>query len=135
MHYPYISQKPADEAETFTALIDLARYLRTPDGCPWDREQNSKKFAMFHKEEGQEMIDAFEEGDDALEEEFGDCLFTLLAMVAAAEEEGRFTLESAMRRSLKKMIRRHDHVFGEKKAATAEEAVAAWDKVKAEEKG
>ena len=135
MPYPYIDQKPADEAESFVALIELARYLRTPAGCPWDREQDSQKFAIFHKEEGQEMLDAYAEGNDALEEEFGDCLFTLLAMVAAAEEEGRFTLESAMRRSLEKMIRRHDHVFGENKAATADEAVAAWDKVKAEEKG
>jgi len=64
----------------------------------------------------------------------GDCLFTLLASTAAAEAEGRFTMEGALRRAHEKMIRRHEHVFGENKAATPQEAIDSWNRIKAEEK-
>ena len=85
--------------------------------------------------EGEELVEALERGDNAhSEEEIGDTLFVLLASVAAAEAEGRFSLESALQRVHEKMIRRHDHVFGETKAQTPEEAIAAWDRIKREEK-
>lgn len=133
--FPYLDRQPEDETEAFQALIALARFLRSPQGCPWDREHFTLEFSRFLHEETQELVEAVESGDnDHAEEELGDCLFTLLAAAAAAEEEGRFTLEQAMRRSLEKMIRRHDHVFGDDKAATPEEAVAAWEKIKAAER-
>lgn len=133
--FPYIENKPADEAECFVALAMLARYLRTPDGCPWDREHFTLDFSRFLREEADELVEAVESGDnDHAAEELGDCLFTLLAAAAAAEEEGRFNLERALRRCLEKMIRRHDHVFGDEKANTPDEAVAAWKKIKEGEK-
>jgi uncharacterized protein YabN with tetrapyrrole methylase and pyrophosphatase domain len=133
--FAYLDRRPEDETTCFHALISLARFLRTPQGCPWDREHFTLEFSRFLREEADELVEAVENGDNAhAEEELGDCLFTLLAAAAAAEEEGRFNLEQAMRRSLDKMIRRHDHVFGNEKAATPEEAVAAWEKIKAEEK-
>ena len=33
-----------------------------------------------------------------------------------------------------KMVRRHDHVFGENKALSPEDAVNAWNRIKEEEK-
>lgn len=131
---PHIGNIPQKEQEWYQALIDLARFLRTPEGCPWDREQSAANFAHFATEEAQELVDAFEESDENIAEELGDTLFTLLATAAAAEEEGRFRMEDVLIRAHEKMIRRHDHVFGQKKAATPEEAIAAWKRAKAEEK-
>jgi tetrapyrrole methylase family protein/MazG family protein len=132
--YPYLEREPDSEGEWFYALITLARYLRTPGGCPWDREQSSADFAKFAAGESDEMLEAFSENDDShIAEEVGDTLFCLLASVAAAEEEGRFTLDEVLRGVHAKMIRRHDHVFGTVKATTPEEAVQAWEKAKAAE--
>jgi uncharacterized protein YabN with tetrapyrrole methylase and pyrophosphatase domain len=87
---PYISKFPENEREWFQALADLARYLRTPEGCPWDREHNSRQFAAFMADESKEYVEALDSGDNAhAEEEFGDCLFTLLASAAAAETSAR----------------------------------------------
>jgi uncharacterized protein YabN with tetrapyrrole methylase and pyrophosphatase domain len=134
--YPHAPRTPESEAEWFQALIDLARYLRSPEGCPWDREQTARTFAHFSKEEAAELDQAFESGDKAeIEEEFGDTLFTLLASAAAAEEEGLFTLQAALEKAHEKMIRRHDHVFGHTKAATPQDAIDAWNRIKAKEKG
>lgn len=132
---PYLSKNPDSEQDWFQALADLARYLRTPEGCPWDREQNSRQFAAYAEGEVREFVEALDTTDHAhAEEEFGDAFFTLLASAAAAEEEGRFHLGNALRRAHEKMVARHDHVFGETKAATPEEAVEAWNRRKEEEK-
>lgn len=134
--YAHVNKHPENEGEWFEALVALARYLRGPEGCPWDRKQGSVNFAGFLKEECEELLEAFEGTDNAhIEEEWGDTLFCLLATVAAAEEEGRFSLKSALERIHEKMVRRHGHVFGTHKAANAEEAVEVWNTIKAKEKG
>jgi len=113
----------------------LARYLRTPEGCPWDREQNSADFAKYTSNEVEELQEALASGDNHhSEEEMGDVLFSMLATIAAAEEEGRFTLESTLARIHEKMIRRHEHVFGDEKAETPEDAIRVWEEVKRREK-
>lgn len=132
---PHLSKQPHSEIDWFEALAALARYLRSPSGCPWDREQSAHRFAQYAVEEAGELVEALESGDNAeAEEEFGDALFVLLATAAAAEEEGRFNLFNAMRLAHEKMIRRHGHVFGDVKADSLDDIVAQWDKVKAEEK-
>lgn len=132
---PYINRTPNKEAEWFQALIDLARYLRGPGGCPWDREQSSRDFAAFAAEEAKEVLDAYSAGDnDDIAEEVGDTLFTLLASVAAGEEEGRYTLKQILESAHEKMVRRHEHVFGDEKATTPEAAIDSWNRVKAKEK-
>jgi uncharacterized protein YabN with tetrapyrrole methylase and pyrophosphatase domain len=132
---PHLKGNPATEPEWFEALISLARYLRGPAGCPWDRVQGSVEFAGFLKGEAEELVEAAKATDDAhLAEEFGDTLFTLLATAAAAEEEGRFRLLDALRLAHQKMIRRHEHVFGDAKATTPEDAVRVWEEVKRRER-
>ena len=117
--YPHLEKQPETESEWFEALIALARYLRTPEGCPWDREQ----------------VEALDSGDNRhAREEFGDVFFTLLATAAAAEEEGRFRLGDALERIHEKMIRRHEHVFGDATAETAEDVVRVWEEAKRKEK-
>ena len=133
---PYLQEMPNTEAEWLAALVALARYLRGPDGCPWDRKRTGCEFAAFVEEEAGELREAFAEDDNAhIEEEWGDTLFTLLATMAAAEADGRFSLAHALERTHEKMVRRHDHIFGEDRAETAEDAARAWNAVKAREKG
>lgn len=133
---PHLTAQPVREADWHQALIDLARYLRTPEGCPWDQKQTARSFAEYHVEESAEYVEALD-GDDHhhMAEECGDALFTLLASVAAAEAEGLFTYEEMLRYAHEKMVRRHDHVFGAEKATTPEEAIAAWNRMKAAERG
>jgi len=131
-----IDKKRNTEIDWFEALAELARFLRSPEGCPWDRKQAAGDFARFAREELDELLEAFSENDVSnIEEEFGDVFFCLLAVAAAAEEEGRFTLKSALERIHEKMIRRHGHVFGDNKAETALDAMDSWNEVKAKEKG
>lgn len=126
---------PDTEAGWFESLAGLARFLRSPNGCPWDRAHSSNDFAGFALDEARELSDALASGDDRhAEEEFGDCLFTLFACMAAAEAEGRFTLASALQHAYEKMMRRHAHVFAAERAQTPEEAMNAWAIEKAREK-
>lgn len=125
----------SQEGEIFELLINLARYLRSPEGCPWDRKQTSMDFAKYAKEECEEFIEALEKGkNEEINEEFGDALFILIASAVAGEAEGKMNLSEALRCAHRKMIRRHEHVFGEKKAVTEEEAWNSWHKVKENEK-
>lgn len=133
--YPHFDREAQSELDWFEALVKLARYLRTPEGCPWDREQSALDFAGYAKGEAEELIEALASGDDVhAAEEFGDTFFILLATLAAAEEEGTFKLEEALKLAHEKMIRRHEHVFGDLKADTPEAAVEAWERAKKLEK-
>ncbi|MBX7256515.1 MAG: hypothetical protein K1Y02_09155 [Candidatus Hydrogenedentes bacterium] len=136
MKLPHLPHDPVSEADWFEALMNLCRYLRGPDGCPWDREQTSNDFARHSVGEMEEFLEALSGTDHShAEEEFGDTLFVLLAAGAAAEAEGRFNVRNALERAHEKMVRRHDHVFGDTKAATPEDAIAAWERIKQQERG
>ncbi len=133
--YPHLDRAPEDEKDWFEALTKLARYLRGPDGCPWDREHSAAEFAADALEEAGELLDAFAGGNNAeIEEEWGDTFFVLLASAVAAEAEGRFTLREALEKAHGKMIRRHEHVFGDAKASSPEEAINRWNQIKARER-
>ena len=132
---PYVDKVPKSESDWFSVLVSLARYLRSPEGCPWDRERTPLEFAGFVRDEAVEYIEAVQAGDaEDIEEEFGDCLFTLLASMAAAEELGLMKLDRALEAAHEKMVRRHAHVFADEKAETPEDAVLAWERIKAKEK-
>lgn len=130
-----LPEMPESESEWFAAVLGLVRFLRSPEGCPWDRKQHARDFAGFVREETEELIEALEQGDkEAVSEEWGDTLFTLLAVAAAAEEEGIFDPAQALRGAHEKMIRRHAHIFGGHKADTPEEVIGLWNRIKEQEK-
>jgi tetrapyrrole methylase family protein/MazG family protein len=135
-NYEHIQKTPQNESEWLHALVSLARFLRSPDGCPWDRKQTTESFAQYIQEEAGELLEALREkdGNAHAEEEWGDTLFTIFATLAAAESEGRFSLENAARRAHEKMIRRHGHIFGDYTAESPEEVLEVWRKIKEQEK-
>jgi MazG family protein len=115
-------------------LLAIMEKLRSPDGCPWDREQTHLSIRGNLEEECGELLEAIDSGNDAsLCEELGDVLLQVVFHARIAEEENRFTAEDVLNGLCDKLIRRHPHVFGDGKAAGTEEALAFWNQAKIKE--
>jgi tetrapyrrole methylase family protein / MazG family protein len=121
--------------EWFEKLVAVQARLRAPDGCPWDREQTHASLRTYLIEEAYEVLEAMESGDDAkFAEEMGDLLLQIVFHSQIAKEEGRFTVADVIREVHDKMVRRHPHVFGEKRAKDAAEVLKNWEQLKKEER-
>ena len=131
--------------EAFEKLVAVMRTLRSPDGCPWDREQTLESLTHFVLEEAHEVVDAIERGDmDALREEIGDHIFEGVFLAQVAAESGLFTVDDSLRTVVEKLVRRHPHVFQEdgrvhdaaskQRAPSAEAALDRWNALKAQER-
>lgn len=120
----------------FDYLTGIIEKLRSPQGCPWDREQTHQSLRPYLLEETYELLDALNEGDpEAMLEELGDLLLQILLHAQIAKEEGTFDIAEVIETLSTKMIRRHPHVFGDVKVESAEQVVKNWDKIKQQEKG
>lgn len=117
-------------------LLEIVRILRSPDGCPWDREQTHESIRTSLLEETYEAIDAINRRDDILmTEEFGDVLLQVVLHAQIAVEDGRFAFGDIVDGLCKKLVVRHPHVFGDFHADNAEEGVKMWDAAKRKTKG
>ncbi|KPK68239.1 pyrophosphatase [candidate division TA06 bacterium SM23_40] len=120
--------------DVFSQLVDLVDRLRGETGCPWDREQTHETLKPYLLEEAHEVIEALEEGsDERLKDELGDVLFQVLFHAQIAKEEGRFTIDDVLRDNLKKMRRRHPHVFGAERVSGPREVLVNWEQIKRQE--
>lgn len=114
-------------------LLKIMAQLRSPEGCPWDREQSFASIAPYTIEEAYEVADAIERGDmAALMDELGDLLFQVVFHAQMAEEAGLFAFDDVARAIVGKMLRRHPHVFGDG-ARPDWEAIKAQERAKAED--
>lgn len=119
----------------FDDLIEVADRLNSPGGCPWDHKQTFESLRPYVLEEAHEVLDAVEEGgDNELMEELGDLLYVIIFYAKVAEREKRFTLEQILDTVREKIIRRHPHVFGEKKVENIDEVISNWNAIKKQEK-
>jgi tetrapyrrole methylase family protein / MazG family protein len=119
----------------FEKLVVLQKRLRAPNGCPWDREQTQRTLRTYLIEEAYEVLDALESGDDLkFAEEMGDLLLQIVFHSQIATEERRFTVSDVIREVHEKMVRRHPHVFGTKRAKDAAEVLKNWEQIKAKER-
>lgn len=117
-------------------FVDIVHKLRSPEGCPWDREQDHRTLRPYVLEEAAEVADAIDSGEPAkLREELGDLLLQIVLHAAIGEENGEFTLDDVARDVSAKMIRRHPHVFGDVTVSGADEVVRNWDAIKKTEHG
>jgi tetrapyrrole methylase family protein/MazG family protein len=116
-------------------LIKLIKKLRSPDGCPWDRKQKKEDMGKYILEEAYEVFDSLEEKNhQALKEELGDLLFQILFLAEISEDAGLFSLVDILEEIRKKMIRRHPHVFGDKKVNSIQEVKENWQQIKKKER-
>lgn len=127
--------------DAFGALVELMRILRSPGGCPWDREQTLDTLKPFVLEEAHEVIDAIERRDfDDLQGEIGDLIFEGVFLAQLCADEQRFTVTDALRDVHAKLVRRHPHVFGDASGErpegvdTPNAVKGQWEQVKADER-
>jgi len=121
--------------KNFNDLVELSKHLRSPEGCPWDREQKLETLRPYIIEEAYEVVQAIELKDkDDIIEELGDLFFQVIFASQIASEDGEFDIEEVMDRLHNKLVRRHPHVFGDEKAKDAEEAIKTWHRQKLKEK-
>jgi tetrapyrrole methylase family protein / MazG family protein len=117
------------------SIISVIKKLRSPSGCPWDREQTREKMGYYLIEEAHEAKEAIDEGSpQKIQEELGDLLFQLLTVIEISEERGEFSLAEVIEQARDKMVRRHPHVFGKHSVNDANEVVANWVQIKKQEK-
>jgi len=123
---------------TFTDLIVLMDRLRSPGGCPWDREQTYATLAPMLLEEAYEAFEAVEEARAGhpieLCDELGDLLFQIVFYAQVAKERGEFTIDDVTDAIHRKMVRRHPHVFGDVTANDSATVLLNWETMKAEER-
>ncbi len=129
------NEEPHSDKPYFYRLVELMDILRSPEGCPWDREQTRESLKPMLIEEAYEVLEALD-GDDPQElcEELGDLLFQVVFHSRIAQEKGEFDAEGVCRRVYEKMVGRHPHVFGDDDFADSEELLQNWEDLKAAEK-
>ena len=136
---------PLDAFATPWTMPWLSARLRAPDGCPWDREQTHASLAKHLIEEAWELHDAIAALDTASEEErpraisdlaeeLGDVLLQVVLHSQIAQERGDFDLADVQDGLVRKIVRRHPHVFGEASATTTRDVQRNWEAIKASER-
>ena len=120
----------------FEDLLRIMEVLRSPEGCPWDREQTHEIIRKDFIAETYEVIEAINKKDKTLLcEELGDVLLQVAFHVQIEKEEGSFGIEEVTDGVCKKLIERHPHVFGEVKVSSTGEVLDNWDTIKRKSKG
>src|SRR6476661_9747500 len=125
-------------SKTFSDLVALMDRLRSPNGCPWDREQTYATLAPMLLEEAYEAFEAVEDAREGrpreLCDELGDLMFQIVFYAQVAKERGEFTIDDVTTAIHDKMVRRHPHVFGDVTANDAATVLLNWETMKAEER-
>lgn len=124
---------------SYEDFLEIIAYLRSKDGCPWDREQTHMSLRPCMMEEAAEVLAGIRIYDQTgnyenLREELGDVLLQVVMHARIAEEEGIFTMEDVVNEVAEKMVRRHPHIFGSVQADTSEQVLANWEDIKKKEK-
>ena len=123
------------ERTRFVELKKLFKILHGPKGCLWDKNQTHRTLLPYLEEEAQEFIAAARKGDSRhMKEELGDILLQVMFHSQIASKENLFDIEDVMGGLIKKLKRRHPHVFAGTKVRSAKEIIANWNKIKKMEK-
>jgi tetrapyrrole methylase family protein / MazG family protein len=135
-HVPHGAVPSSRSGERLLDLVRVMARLRGPGGCPWDREQTHRSLARHLLEETHETLEAIDADDrDLLREELGDVLLQVVFHAQMAAEDGAWDVDDVAEGIVRKLIRRHPHVFGEVEVSGADEVLVNWERIKAEEKG
>ncbi|MFB3055827.1 MAG: nucleoside triphosphate pyrophosphohydrolase [Ignavibacteriaceae bacterium] len=116
----------------FNEFVKIVKRLRKE--CPWDKEQTNDSIKAATIEEAYEVVDAIDNKDyDELRKELGDLLLHVVFHTVIAEESNHFKIDDVIDSIREKLIRRHPHVFGNKKVSGAEEVKTNWEEIKLSE--
>jgi tetrapyrrole methylase family protein/MazG family protein len=127
---------PAPEnLHKFNTFVEIIARLRAPDGCPWDKEQTHQSLRENLLSEAYEVLEALDEADSAkLREELGDLLLQVVLHAQIAKDEGEFEIQDVIKGISEKIVRRHPHIFGNKKVRDSTEVMHNWEVLKKEER-
>ncbi|NBK23890.1 MAG: nucleoside triphosphate pyrophosphohydrolase [Spirochaetia bacterium] len=132
----YTYEQTTDLSSSLMQLFTIVSLLRSKDGCPWDREQDSKSVATSLLDETYEYLDAVLSGDKAEQkEEIGDVALNVMMLLEIHQEHDDFSIVEAINDVCEKLIRRHPHVFGDARADNSVEVLDLWNKIKVEVEG
>lgn len=116
-------------------LVEIMDTLREEGGCPWDREQTQESLKPYLIEETYEVLEAIDSQDpEKLKEELGDLLLQILFHARICKEKNLFDIYEVAKTIAKKLIRRHPHVFGDKKLKNSDEVIQNWEQTKVQER-
>jgi XTP/dITP diphosphohydrolase len=118
-------------------VVTVMDRLRSPGGCPWDREQTHRSLATYLIEEAYETLEAIETDPAHLREELGDLLLQVVfhARIAEEQDEDPYSIDDVAGGLVEKLVSRHPHVFAGADAPTAAHVESRWDELKNAEKG
>ena len=126
---------PLAPGSSMESFLEIIAHLRSPDGCPWDREQDHQTLRPNLLEEAYEALEAIDADDPAaMQEEFGDLLLQIVLHAQIASEYGEFTMSDIVRGIYTKLIHRHPHVFGDLDIGEAGAVIKHWEAIKAQER-
>jgi len=126
---------PRKKSESFSELKEIIARLRGPDGCPWDKKQTHASLRPFLVEESYEVLQALDENaPEKLRDELGDLLLQIMLHARIADESGQYDIDDVIKSISQKLIHRHPHVFGGRKAKDVVEVEQNWEALKQEEK-
>lgn len=125
----------AGEQYSLEPLFAVMDTLLSPQGCPWDREQDHFSLKPYLLEEAYEVLEAIDSGDMyKLKEELGDLLLQIVFHTALARQRDDFDFKGVVEEITEKMVRRHPHVFGDVKVNDSEDVLHNWEQIKAQER-
>jgi tetrapyrrole methylase family protein/MazG family protein len=132
----YVPASTPERAQgSFDSLLRIVAKLRSPEGCPWDREQTHESLKPYVVEEAYEVVEAIDQGHPAmLSDELGDLLLQVVLHAQVADEAGSFDITDVIKAIASKMVRRHPHVFGEVSVSCAQEVLINWEAIKKAER-
>ena len=136
----------SDRPDKFKELVDLLAYLRSPNGCPWDRKQTHTSILPNLIEETYEVVEAIQKKDNTkLKEELGDLLLQVLFHAQMESEwlhhgqlnvdqKKKFDIYDVIQNLILKLRTRHPHVFKKKESLTSKQVLQNWEKIKLSQK-
>ncbi|MBN1142340.1 MAG: nucleoside triphosphate pyrophosphohydrolase [Deltaproteobacteria bacterium] len=123
-----------DPAQALIQLIEIVARLRSPEGCPWDREQTPASLKRYLLEETYEVLEALDrEEPSAIRLELGDLLLQIVFLSRLFEERGLFDIADVAEGIANKLVHRHPHVFQGTASISLEELNHQWDRIKSQE--
>jgi tetrapyrrole methylase family protein/MazG family protein len=124
----------ATPQELFAHLVEIIALLRSPNGCPWDREQTHESLKPYLLEETYETLEAIDaHSPRQLCEELGDLLIQVVLHAQMSREAGEFDIGDVLATVNQKLMRRHPHVFGDVQVSGSEEVTRNWEAIKRSE--
>lgn len=116
---------------TFDELVEIIEKLRSPNGCPWDREQTHESIRNSMIEEAYELVEAIDGGKgEKIADESGDVLLQVVLHAQIGKDNGEYDINDVTDMISRKMIHRHPHVFGEVSVKNSDEVLTNWDAIK-----